>query len=288
MVTDKINKKYHVFIWLFLAISNFVGAIYEIYFNIAGTVSSAETISRLEVLTLIFDILLNGLLPTLFTVLGAIIVYSIGFRRYARAISRRDFCYIVMFVTAVVQMVVGLIEAFAILEPNVYAFTSSPITILLLTGAFLAAYFLMMKFYRFNPVEAHNAYKMWFMVYMVVLGLIVLGDGLTILIVTDNGEIGDLIREQLLQSGYVFTDIDVAATITTVVIYFAYLIAIIAIGVWLGKRAADFRDPETRERFTTAQDNSGRSYSDVFGEGFDGNAKSDDDKPDHVFDEFDI
>lgn len=286
MVADKLNKKFHAFIWLFLIFACFVNAIYEIYANIVVT----DVSSRLAIVTLIFDILLEGLLPALFTFLGALVVYSIGFRRYARAISRRDFCYIVMAFTAAVQLVVGLIEAFAILEPDIYAFTSSPVKMFLLTGAYIAAFLIVAKFYRFNPVEAHNAYNMWFAVYMVVLGLLVLGDGLVMLLVTDNSETGALIQEQLLEAGYIVTEIDVAATITTVVIYFVYLAAIIALGVWLTKQANAFRNPETRERFTAAQHNSGKSYADVFGEdmGANGEVNSDDNNSDHVFDEFDI
>lgn len=291
MANSKINRKYYPIIWIALLIACFVRNAYQIYLSVV----TAEPASSLTVVVDVFRFALSyGVVPMAIVFLCAIVVWQIGAARYVRCIPRNDFCYLVMSAAAAVKFLVGIIEIFSILNPYVSVITSTVLEFALLTGVMIALYFLVIaKWYRLNPVEKYNSFKMWSIVYMVVLGLLIISEN-SIYISAAGGSAFFVSFWQIMhEMGYtiIVTSIQVAASIAAICIYFAYLIAVIVIAELLRKKAELFRNPETRGDYYDQFDN--RAYKlrndadSVFEDAGarDKNASKPDDK---VFDEFDI
>lgn len=294
MITDKISRKYFGLAWLALFLTCLVRNIYGIYLDI----SSITEPGRAAVIWAVISIVLDGAIPAVVTFVCALVVWQIGFYKYVRFISRNDFCTLVMFFTSAVKFVIGIIEAFAILDPDVYVFTSTVLDIALEAGAMLAMFFLVIpRMYRPNPVEKYNAFKMWAIVYMIAAGLAVLGQNVLILMLSDGSSFSKGFLSVLNEYGYqvnaVFSDIQIASSAIAVVIYLAYLAAIIVLGEMMRKKSRMFQDPETRgDYYDESYSNifSGRSDTDrTFPDVFDELDPNDDgSKDDKVFDEFDL
>lgn len=290
MTNGKIDRKWFVLIWVALILACFMRGAYDIY----NYVSHIEEVTRLSIVIAIAHVVLSdGVVPAAVTFICALVVWQIGYSRYVRCISRNDFCYTVMAFAAAVKFFVGLIEVFAILEPNVEAFTSNVLDPALMTGAMLAMFFfVIVRRYKVNPVEKYNAYKMWATIYMIVAGLGVLGQSGLVLMLSDGSELSLNILMQLYTMGYYIdiTELQIAMSITALCVYAAYLVLVIVLGERLRRQADKFRNPETRGEFFEQYDN--RAYTvredadRVFGgDGFD---NRNDSKNDNVFDEFDL
>ena len=294
MTNGKINRKYFPLIWGALVLAYLVFSVYDIYMY----VTQMEEVTRLTVIVAIVRVLfIDGIIPTAFTFVYALVVYRIGYTRYVRCISRNDFCYTIMAVTACVKLFVGIIQAFAILEPNVQAFTANVLDFALMTGALIATFFFIFaRQYRFNPVEKRNAFGMWMTIYMVLAGLGVIGRSGIVLMLSDGSELAMNLLYLLYYSGndiYV-TDFDIAVSITALCVYVAFLVFVIVLGEKMRKDAEKFRNPETRGDYYAQFDNrayTARNDADrVFGgDGFDSAQGQERPKQDeHVFDEFDL
>lgn len=298
MVPDKLNKKYHALIWIGLIFASFVRNIYPLYIEFT-TIEGGARLKVVEALLSIFD---YGILPVLLCFVCALVVYSIGFRRYIRFISRNDFVYYVMAFTGAARLIAGIIECFAILNPKVYAVTSCLLDMILLSVAMLLMFFLVFaKKYKLNPVEKSNAFRMWSMIYIVGLFVLQFLPNVTLLIVNasaeamDPAEFGELYS--LLQQGYgafIFDKITFAASLSAVMIFFVIAIVVIVLSSVLRKNAAAFRDPDKRTEYYQTHNNSAYTVrDDVFStyseeNNFDRYAEKPEKKDDNVFDEFDI
>ncbi len=86
------------------------------------------------------------------------------------------------------------------------------------------------------------------------------------------------------------TNVQIAASITAMCVYFVYLAVVIILGERLNKQAKLFRDPETRGDYYEKNYDRGynmRSDADAVFGGYD-SEKQEQDSKDNVFDEFDI
>ena len=294
MTYGKINRKYFALIWVALVLAYLMFGVYDIY----SYVTQISDVTRLTVIIAILrSLFFDGIIPAVFVFVYSLIVYRIGYSRYVRCISRNDFCYTIMAVTAVVKFFVGIIQAFAILEPNVQVFTGYLLDFALMTGAMIATFFFIFaKQYRFNPVEKRNAFGMWMTVYMVFAGLGVIGQSGIVLILSDGSELANSLLTLLYYNGYdiYVNDFSIAVSITAICIYVAYLVLVIVLGEKMRKDAEKFRNPETRGDYYAQYDNRAytvRNDSDrVFGsDGLDYAQGQQLPKQDeHVFDEFDL
>lgn len=293
MASDKINKKYYVIAWVALVVACFVRNAY----NIVEYCAAITDPGALRIVTAMLAIVFSyGAVPSLITFLCAWVVWRVGVARYVRCISRKDFCCLVIAFTAAVRFVVGIIDIFSILEPNVAYFTTNVLDMTLLTGAMLAMFFaVIVKMYKFNPVEKYNAYKLWATIYMVVAGLAVIGQNGMILLLSDGSTLSFELRAMLFEMGVIpqlgFPEIQIAASITAVCVYVIYLVVVIVLGERLNKQAKLFRDPETRGEFYENHYDRGytlRSDADAVFGGSDMQDDRNNNKKDNVFDEFDI
>lgn len=292
MTTGKINRKYFPIIWIALLVACFVRNAYAIYYNVVtGEIGSPISIF-LFVLETAF---INGAIPMLVTVFCAMIVWQIGAARYVRCISRTDFCYLIMSGVAAVNFVVGIIEIFSILQPGIQSITSTVLQLTLMTGVMLALFFYIAKAYRLNPVEKYNAFRMWFMIYMIVVGIETLVSNSMMLAMADGGTqiFGGLFLDIMYEMGYmlVITPLQVGASIAAISVYFAYLIAVIVLGEMMRKQSEKFRNPETRGDYYDQFDNRAYKLRGDADSVFDGSQPRSDNggsKDEKVFDEFDI
>lgn len=301
MIADKLNKKYFGIAWIVLILACFIRNIFSIYVDIV-TISEP---SRTAILRIIFSVIFSyGLIPAVVTFVCAIVVWYIGFYRYVRCISRRDFCTLVMLFTAAARVVVGIIEVFAILDTGVYVFTSTVLDFTLLSAAMLIMFLLVInKRYKLNPVERYNAFRLWSMIYMIVAGLGVFCENGLILMLADPNELSSEVVSLLYQLGYpielLFSKIQIASCAIAIVMYILFLAAVIVIGELFRKQSKLYSDPETRGEYYEKNENRGYSMrndtdsvfgsDNVFGDDYFGTQKNNDDgHDDHVFEEFDL
>lgn len=300
---NKIDRKYYVWIWLGFIFAAFVRNIYPIYSDI---IAMGQETSRLDAIRGTLSIVFTyGLIPAVVTFVLSLILYYICARRHANYITRNDFCYWVMIFTTAEKLLAGIIESFAILDGNVYVFTSTVLDALLLPAAYLTMYlWIFAKKYKFNPVERRNSFSVLSTVYMIVYGIDVLVTNLAIVAIGTDKELASEIAEILKNAGYligeVTSELQTISSAIAICVFFAYLVAVIVLSIVFRKKADEFRDSDTREAYFEKH-SSDRGYdqrddiSDTFDEferqhvhkkGGDSNDDSNDDS--HVFDEFDI
>lgn len=295
---NKIDKKYYVWIWLGLLFASFVGNVYPLYCDINALVVAGKS-GVAAATQILLDVFSYGLVPMAGTFLLALVMWYICACRHANYISRNDFCYWVMIFVAAERLLGGVIDCFAVLEPAIYVVTSTVYTVTALPAAMLIMYFCVFrKFYNFNPVERANSFTLYSIVFMVVLGLWVLYNNLTIVSIGASTDVAAELIAYLREMGYVVdyltAPIQVYSSIVAICIYFAYLIADIVIAALLKKQASEFRDTDTREDYLRKHPEDQRQYGytqrndtgDTFGEFEKQHVKKKDDE--HVFDEFDI
>ena len=288
MANGRLNKKYFPIIWIGLLIACAVRNAYSIYLTI---MASAPT-SALSVLWMIIRYALTyAAIPMVVVFLCAFIAWHISASRFVRSVPRNDFCYLIMAATAVVKFLVGIIEVFSILEPTIATVTTTVLDFTLLTGALIALFFFMSKWYNLNPVESYNAYKMWFMIYMIVGGVLIISSNAVYLSILDGSALGFEMSQIIAEMGLPpVTELQLGSSVAVICIYFAYLIAVIVLGEILRKKSDRFRNPETRGEYYERFDNRGyklRHDADaVFGDTARREDKRKDDEK--VFDEFDI
>lgn len=300
---NKIDKKYYVWIWLGLIFATFVRNVFPIYSQINGMLAEA---SRLSTLSGVFSIVFSyGLIPAAVTFLLALILYYITARRHVNYISRNDFCYWVMIFTAVPRVIVGIVESFAILNPNVYVFTSTVLDALLLPASYLTMFlWIFAKKYKLNPVEKRNSFATLSTIYMIFYGIGVLGENLTIVALGADKELASELADYLSQLGYIVdtisTPLQTVSSAIAICVFAAYLVAVIVLAILFRKKSDEFRNEDTRdEYFEKHPAGYGYERRDDVGDTFDEFErkhvhKKDDSDDDHksgggnVFDEFDI
>ncbi len=300
---NKIDKKYYVWIWLGLIFATFVRNVFPIYSQINGMLAEA---SRLNTLSGVFSIVFSyGLIPAAVTFLLALILYYITARRHVNYISRNDFCYWVMIFTAVPRVIVGIVESFAILNPNVYVFTSTVLDALLLPASYLTMFlWIFAKKYKLNPVEKRNSFATLSTIYMIFYGIGVLGENLTIVALGADKELASELADYLSQLGYIVdtisTPLQTVSSAIAICVFAAYLVAVIVLAILFRKKSDEFRNEDTRDAYFEKHP-AGYGYErrDDVGDTFDEFErkhvhKKDDSDDDHksgggnVFDEFDI
>ena len=300
---NKIDKKYYVWIWLGLIFATFVRNVFPIYSQINGMLAEA---SRLSTLIGVFSIVFSyGLIPAAVTFLLALILYYITARRHVNYIGRNDFCYWVMIFTAVPRVIVGIVESFAILNPNVYVFTSTVLDALLLPASYLTMFlWIFAKKYKLNPVEKRNSFATLSTIYMIFYGIGVLGENLTIVALGADKELASELADYLSQLGYIVgtisTPLQTVSSAIAICVFAAYLVAVIVLAILFRKKSDEFRNEDTRDAYFEKHP-AGYGYErrDDVGDTFDEFErkhvhKEDDSDDDHksgggnVFDEFDI
>lgn len=299
---NKIDRKYYVWIWLGFIFAAFVRNIFPIYIDVNAMIQDG---SRLNAISGTFSIIFTyGLIPAVVTFVLALILYYICARRHANYVSRNDFCYWTMIFTAAERIVVGIVESFAILNANVYVFTSTVLDATLLPAAYLVMFlWIFAKNYRFNPVERRNSFSILATVYMVFYGIGVLGENLAIVAVGTDEELANEVEQILNQAGFaissVTSELQTIASSIAVCVFFAYLVAVIVLAVVFRKQADEFRDTDTREDYFQKHPSyNGYDQRDDVSDTFDeferqhvhkkdGNSNDSGDDS-HVFDEFDI
>lgn len=300
---NKIDKKYYVWIWLGLIFATFVRNIFPIYVQIGDMLTEA---SRLNTLSGVFSIIFSyGLVPAAVTFLLALILYYITARRHVNYVSRNDFCYWVMIFTAVPRAVVGIVESFAILNPNVYVFTSTVLDELLLPASYLTMFlWIFAKKYKLNPVEKRNSFATLSTIYMIFYGIGVLGTNLTIVALGTDKELASELADYLSQLGYIVgtisTPLQTVSSAIAICVFIAYLVAVIVFSILFRKGSDEFRNEDTRDAYFEKHPGGyGYERRDDVGDTFDEFErkhvhKKDDSDDDHtsgggnVFDEFDI
>lgn len=300
---NKIDKKYYVWIWLGLIFATFVRNIFPIYVQIGDMLTEA---SRLNTLSGVFSIIFSyGLVPAAVTFLLALILYYITARRHVNYVSRNDFCYWVMIFTAVPRAVVGIVESFAILNPNVYVFTSTVLDALLLPASYLTMFlWIFAKKYKLNPVEKRNSFATLSTIYMIFYGIGVLGENLTIVALGADKELASELADYLSQLGYIVGTISMplqtVSSAIAICVFIAYLVAVIVLSILFRKGSDEFRNEDTRDAYFEKHPGGyGYERRDDVGDTFDEFErkhvhKKDDSDDDHtsgggnVFDEFDI
>ena len=300
---NKIDKKYYVWIWLGLIFATFVRNVFPIYMQIGDMLNEA---SRLNTLSGVFSIVFSyGLIPAAVTFLLALILYYITARRHVNYISRNDFCYWVMIFTAVPRVIVGIVESFAILNPNVYVFTSTVLDALLLPASYLTMFlWIFAKKYKLNPVEKRNSFATLSTIYMIFYGIGVLGENLTIVALGADKELASELADYLSQLGYIVdtisTPLQTVSSAIAICVFAAYLVEVIVLAILFRKKSDEFRNEDTRDAYFEKHP-AGYGYErrDDVGDTFDEFErkhvhKKDDSDDDHksgggnVFDEFDI
>lgn len=300
MIQNKIDKKYSPLIWIGCFLAGFVANIYSLYSNCLYL--STVDASRLEVLKSVFIMLVSyGIFPTLITFFLAYITYMSAFRRGLRFISRSDFCLLVMATKSVSFFITGLIDVFSFLDSGVSMLTSTLVPVVIdFTCMALLFFLVFFKKYNPNPNEKVRALVSYGTVYMVLLGITVVG--INALILLANGRDRELIFELLYEVGYDpvallgdhASPVQIGLSIAALVLFFAEVIAFVSVWFVLNREARKYRDPETREEYMQ------KHYSpfgyevrqdvhntfDEFGE--QNNESNSTDKDDNVFDEFDI
>lgn len=179
-----------------------------------------------------------GLVPMAVTFLLALVMWYICARRHSNYISRTDFCGWVMMFVAAVRLVNGIIDCFAILQPAVYVVTSTLYTVTALPAAMLVMFFCVFKkIYNLNPVERSNSFTVYSVVFMLVLGLSVLSENLTIVSIGANTNVTQELVAYLKEMGYyvdyLTAPVQVYSSIVAICVYFAYLIADIVVATLL-------------------------------------------------------
>ncbi len=292
MVPNKLDKKYRIPIILGLLFATYVCNFYSIYATALDMKAGvfAPDLGPLATLVGVLDIIFSyGVVPTLMCALYAFIVWQFGAYRFVRCISRSDFCFFTMLHIAASRLLMGIINAFGIINPDLIYFTTPMLNCLLNGGALMFMFFFTFeRVYRFNPAEKFNAFKVWGLWLMIGAALDTVVVDVTMLILRNYP---DLLDELLgIPYGANITALT-AGCITGIVVYFALLATMIGLGFALKSKARLFTNPETRGAYYDAHPNNPYSYrsdaQDVFSDvpGEENNSNSDDDK---VFEEFDI
>lgn len=287
MVPNKLDKKYYLPIWLGLFFGTLVCNFYDFYSVCADLSATIGEVSRLSATISIVELLFGDIIvPALLCVLFAFLVYQVGFMRFVRCISRKDFIYWVMLFISVSRLLMGVIGIFALIDESVFYCTTGFLSTLFNGAAMFVMFFVVFKrVYRFNPTEESNAFRTWATVFMIGGGIeAVIGNG-SVLILMDSPELLEALGVDIVSAGPTALT---AGCIAGMVIYAAYLVATIVLGEVLKKRSRAFIDPATRGNYYATHN--GAPYTvrtdahDVFGDP----DSPHDDKDDHVFDEFDI
>ena len=249
-----------------------------------------------EVLRAIFS---YALIPSGVSFLVAFVTYMIGARRYLLAVHRNDFVYITLLAVAVSRLLTGIIESFCIIVPEMYVVTSSILNLVLQTLALAVVFFFVFaKRYGMHAVEKYMSFRVWGMVYLILLGLSVVLENTAYLLAVLNADAFARVNEMLKEIYDVVlvkSDLQIAASIAALSIYVAFVVAAVIIGEVMKRKAGEFITTEVREGRLNLNvqnmPNGGASQSQdgVFEEMKSDNAQGgNDSKDDKVFDEFDI
>ncbi len=301
-MVNKLNKKYYVLIWIAAFLAGFIGNIYNFYTECEMLVG----LPRAEVAINVFVMILTyGIVPMAVDFLVAFVVYMFSFRRFIRFISRNDFCLLTMLALAISSAVTGFIDVFSFLIPEVGIFTSSLSGVVMDFTAMAVLFFVVFsRVYKPNPIEKARAFNMWSIVFMVLLGIEVVGGNALIIMMSD-ASYYELVSEILIESGMEYelvqlsllanNPICVGVSIAAIVIFAIEVIAVIILNIRLKSNARSYQNPETREEYMAkhyqpfgyeVRDGVESTFEEFSDNGNVDNSQNN--KKDNVFDEFDL
>lgn len=162
-----IDKKYYSLIWIGLLVSSVVRSCYSLYTDVISIMDDPTQITVLSIVvdTIVYAIV-YAIIPAALCYFCASIVYSFGARRRFFSVNRGDFIYLTMLYTAGARLVMGVIEAFAILDATVFDYTSVLLDVTVLSSAL---YFMYMKHVapRLAPKDNRNVFGVYSMTYLI-------------------------------------------------------------------------------------------------------------------------
>lgn len=240
---SKVNPKYIPVIFAGLFFSYLFRGVYSMYVSFSSLEDLRAANIALQAIYALFE---YGAIPGLLCYFIASIIYSIGFRRGARSMTRQDFIAQVCLVVLSVNVFTGLIDIFSILAPltNIIINTAEPfILVLAFTLYFLLV---MVKKHEMNPIErflSFRAYFMWLMILQAVE--LALSDGIYFLIA------GSGLEAQLAaEYGIVITRLTEILAIADVSIFFFMLIGILILLYVIKAKAAEYVDKRSLGEIT--------------------------------------
>ncbi len=285
LIKNKLDKKWYSLIWCALIFASLIRNSFGIYSGYVGQAFTAGEIT----LSIIMDIFFSGLLPAVVCYFCGIVLYGMLWRRGIVLMSRNDFAYWAMVFTAGARLIIGMVEVFSVLTPEIYPYTMSFFEELFLSLAlYLMGLVFFKSYYNLNYRQIYNAYNVLCPVYLFFQGLNTLFPAGFILILKFNPAIANKLSDAMeLYMGVKLSGVDVHLFVASIVaiVLFAILIAIsVGLSFYL-KKKAELCPAENNER----SDNK-NSINDDFNpfDEFSENKTQDSKDDDKVFDEFDI
>ena len=254
MSKDLINKKYYPLIWVALIFASLVANVYPIYLSFVELES--VTVSKI-VLYILRAIFFEGGLPAAWCFLLAFVSYSMV--RRVTGVPKNDFIYTVMAFTAAARLLIGIIDAFCILEPRMSVITSAVLNLVVMTVAYAVMFFLVFdKRYKMNPVERYYSFRIWTSIYLILTGISVVFINAVYLLVFNDEDLLKLVNEALVDVlGYTIVkdSLQTVASAIALSIYAVFVMAAVAVGEMMKKQAKGYQAPETRGDYFDANPN---------------------------------
>ncbi len=162
-----IDRKFYAWIWIGLLIASVVRSCYLLYSDILIIMNDPEQANVLSIfVNIIVYALVYSIIPAVLCYFCAIIVYNFGARRRYISIGRNDFVYLTMLYTMVARLIMGVIEAFAILDETVFIYTSVLLDVTVLSAAVYIMYFRHIA-PALKPQDKRNTFGIYSMVYLI-------------------------------------------------------------------------------------------------------------------------
>lgn len=270
-----IDKKYYAWIWVGLLIASVVRSSYLLYADIVSIMNDPEQANAISIIVnVIVYSLAYAIVPAVLCYFCASIVYGFGARRRFVSIHRNDFIYLTMLYTAGARLLMGVIEAFAILDATVFDYTSVLLDVTVLSAA------VYIMFFRYvapalKPQDRRNIFGVYSMTYLICqavhTGIPCLAYFIGAAISKSNVDLSTFEGYVDVQALYEFNVHAVIASVLAIVILIGFVVFSVVKSRQFEKEAKDYHD----------DDNGGNPF--IFNEPFE-EIKEDE----KVFEEFDI
>ena len=239
----RISQKWYPAIWAVLVAAslfrNMTGIVADVSASLPDGVASVA-------ISVIFDIILSGVLPAALCYLCGLVLFTMSARRGYMYCHRDDFIYWVMIFTAGARLVIGVAECFAFLNPVVSIYTAFTADVLVLTGAMFALFFAVLRRYM-NDRTASDLFNLYGGVYFIVQGLLTVVPCSMYLAVFGDSARSEQLREILNSIGYNISVVESvhyeSACIAGMCIFGAWLVAYVVLAVLLREKAKKYVPP---------------------------------------------
>lgn len=168
ITANRLDKKYYGWIWAGLILASYFRCAYQLV-DVFSAMDSLAVAQR--VMYSILYLLSYGPLPAWLCYCCASIFWGMAARRGNRFSSQKDFIYITMLFTMVARVVMGMVEIFALIEPLVFTYTSILLDVTVLSTALYVMYFTVFVKNYMNPKQAYEAFSLYSMIYLVFQGI---------------------------------------------------------------------------------------------------------------------